>query len=151
MFGELMRSRSIFLFVIAGMIFHSCTPDLPADVAVAYKNLPDELDFNLHVKPILSDKCFACHGPDEGKRKAELRLDLPEGAYANLPESPGKVAIDPGNSGGSELFHRILSTDPGYLMPDPESHHILSDKEKAILIKWIEQGAVYQPHWAFVK
>lgn len=141
----------IFLFAIAGMSFHSCMPDLPEDVAMAYRNLPEELDYNLHVKPVLSDKCFACHGPDEGKRKAELRLDLPEVAYANLPESPGKVAVDPGNSEGSELFHRILSTDPDYMMPDPESHHTLSSREKAILIKWIEEGAVYKPHWAFVK
>lgn len=138
------------LLIITALSLVSCSPDLPEEVAVAYDNLP-ELDYNLHVKPILSDKCFACHGPDPSKRKAELRLDLAEFSFASLPETPGKVAIDPGNPEGSEVFHRILSTDPEYLMPDPKSHHTLSDKEKAILIKWIEEGAVYKPHWAFVK
>ncbi|MEX2232393.1 MAG: DUF1553 domain-containing protein [Cyclobacteriaceae bacterium] len=144
--------RFFFLLLgITALFLASCSPDLPEEVAIAYKDLPDGLDYNLHVKPILSDKCFACHGPDKGKRKAELRLDIPEGAFAGLPESPGKVAIDPGNVDGSELFHRIVSSDPDYMMPDPESHHTLSDKEKAILIKWIDQGAEYKPHWAFVK
>src|SRR5690606_30266633 len=112
---------------------------------------PDKLDYNFHVKPILSDKCFSCHGPDKGKQKASLRLDVPEIAFAPLVESPGKVAIAPGNAMGSEVYHRILSDDPDYTMPDPESHLTLSAREKAILIKWIEEGAVYRPHWAFVK
>jgi hypothetical protein len=139
------------LLIITAVFLSSCSPDLPDDVGAAYKDLADQLDYNLHVKPVLSDKCFACHGPDPGKRKAELRLDMAEAAFANLPESPGKVAIDAGNLKGSELFHRILSSDPEYMMPDPESHLTLSSKDKAILIKWIEEGAVYKPHWAFVK
>lgn len=146
-----MRRFCFFLLGIAGVFLTSCSPDLPEEVASAYQDLPDHLDYNLHVKPILSDKCFACHGPDAGKRKAELRLDIPQSAFGILPESPGKVAIDPGNLNRSELFHRILSSDPEYMMPDPESHLTLSGKEKAILIKWIEEGAVYKPHWAFVK
>ncbi|MCZ2473051.1 DUF1553 domain-containing protein [Aquirufa ecclesiirivi] len=124
---------------------------LPADVALEYRQLPAALDFNIHIKPILSDKCFACHGPDKAKQKAGLRLDLPENAYAKLPESPGKVAITPGNLQKSELAHRILSKDPSYVMPEPKSHLSLSAKEKAILLKWIQDGAVYKPHWAFVK
>lgn len=139
------------LLGITALFLASCSPDLPEEVAIAYKDLPDGLDYNLHVKPILADKCFACHGPDKSKRKAELRLDLSEFAFASLPETPDKVAIHPGNLDGSELFHRILSSDPDYMMPDPKSHHTLSDKEKAILIKWIEEGAIYKPHWAFVK
>ena len=131
--------------------FLSCSPPLPEDVAEAYEKLPDHLDYNIHVKPVLSDKCFACHGPDKAKQKAGLRLDLEEEALAELPEDPGKVAIDPGNPEGSELFHRILSDDPDYQMPEPESHLTLDAKEKAILIKWIEEGAVYKPHWSFVK
>ena len=124
---------------------------LPEDVAAAYKKLPIVLDYNQHVKPILSDKCFACHGPDKAKQKAGLRLDIATAAYASLPESPGKVAITPKNLRKSEVFHRIISTDPSYLMPTPKSHLTLSAHEKAMLIKWIEDGAVYQPHWAFVK
>ncbi|WP_301934305.1 DUF1553 domain-containing protein [Ferruginibacter sp.] len=128
----------------------SCSPDLPKDVAAAYKELPDKIDYNRLVKPVLSDKCFSCHGPDKAKQKAGLRLDIASFAYAALPESPGKVAIDPGSLQGSELFHRIVSDDPEYKMPSLKSHLSLSANEKAILIKWIEQGAQYKPHWAFV-
>ena len=123
---------------------------MPKGVALELKNLPNEIDFNIHVKPILSDKCFACHGPDKAKQKAGLRLDLPEGAFSRLPESPGKFAIVPGNLGKSEMVKRILSVDPSYKMPSPKSHLELSSREKAVLIKWIQNGAEYKPHWAFV-
>ena len=149
--SNFMRCFYLLFLCIGAICLHSCSPEMPEDVAAAYKALPHRLDYNLHVKPILSDKCFACHGPDGGKRKAELRLDLPEAAFASLPETPGKVAIDPGNANGSEVYHRILSSDPEYMMPDPESHHVLSSREKAVLIRWIEEGANYKPHWALVK
>lgn len=126
-------------------------PLLPTDVAAEYRKIKTPLDYNQHVKPILSDKCFACHGPDKAKQKAGLRLDQSTAAYAMLPESPGKVAIAPGKVKKSEVFHRIISSDPDYKMPTPASHLDLSAREKAYLIKWIEEGAVYQPHWAFVK
>jgi hypothetical protein len=126
-------------------------PKLPSDVAAEYRKINTPMDYNQHVKPILSDKCFACHGPDKAKQKAGLRLDQSTAAYALLPESPGKVAIAPGKLAKSEVFHRIISADPEYKMPTPQSHLDLSAKEKAYLIKWIEEGAVYQPHWAFVK
>jgi|JI10StandDraft_1071094.scaffolds.fasta_scaffold18331_3 hypothetical protein len=128
----------------------SCSPNLPEDVDSAYKSLPEEIDYNIHVKPILSDKCFSCHGPDKAKQEAGLRLDIASFAFDDLPESPGKVAIDPGDLHGSELFHRILSDDPEYRMPNKKSNLSLSAKEKAILIKWIKEGAEYKPHWAFV-
>jgi hypothetical protein len=134
----------IFLFAF------NASSKLPEEVAAAYKELPTIIDYNEHVKPILSDKCYACHGPDITKQKAGLRLDIADSAYAPLKESPGKVAIFPGNLNKSELFHRIISKDPEYMMPMPKSHLSLSAKEKAILIKWIENGAVYKPHWAFV-
>lgn len=142
--------RSI-LIAAACSCLYACSPDLPEDVAIAYKTLPEKLDYNKDVKPVLSDKCFACHGPDKAKQKAGLRLDIPASAFGELPESPGKVAIDPGNLQGSELFHRILSSDPEYMMPSPNSHLRLNAREKAILIKWIRKGAAYKPHWAFVK
>ncbi|MFN8349547.1 MAG: DUF1553 domain-containing protein [Spirosomataceae bacterium] len=127
-----------------------CSPELPDDVAAAYQTLPDELDYNLHVKPILADKCFACHGPDKAKQKAGLRLDIAEFAFASLPKHTNKVAIDPGDLKDSEVFHRILSSDPDYVMPTPNSHLSLTAQEKAVLVKWIEDGAEYKPHWAFV-
>lgn len=139
------------LLLIVTFCLSSCGQQLPADVAAAYKDLPKELDYNIHVKPILSDKCFACHGPDKNKQKAGLRLDISAFAYADLPENPGHVAIKPGSLKKSELFHRIISTDPGYKMPTPASHLSLTAYEKAVLVKWVEDGAVYKPHWAFVK
>ncbi len=143
-------SRTILSAFVALQLF-ACSPDLPQDVADEYTILPDKVDYNLHVKPVLSDKCFACHGPDKAKQKAGLRLDIADAAYGTLSENPGKVAIDPGSLSRSEVFHRIISSDPEYRMPSIKSHLTLSAKEKAILIKWIEQGAEYKPHWAFVK
>ncbi len=129
----------------------SCgSPSLPDTVAVAYERLPETVDFNQDIKPILSDKCYLCHGPDKGKIEAGLQLHLPELAYAELSESPGKYAITPGNLRKSETFHRILSEDPNVVMPEPSSHLSLTDKEKALLIKWIEDGAEYEDHWAFI-
>ncbi|CAN5452200.1 DUF1553 domain-containing protein [soil metagenome] len=123
--------------------------DIPDEVATAKVNLPENIDFNIHVKPILSDRCFACHGPDKNNRQGDLRLDIEKGAYASLTSGNGKAVI-PGKLHKSELFHRILSDDPEYKMPPDESNLFLTHEEKAILIKWIEQGAVYKPHWAFI-
>ncbi|WP_205944068.1 DUF1549 domain-containing protein [Pedobacter sp. HDW13] len=139
------------LLLAASIYSYSSAVKLPAGVKEAYDALPEKLDYNVDVKPILSDKCFACHGPDKAKQQAGLRLDIAEFAYAELPEDKTKVAIKPGDLEGSEFFHRILSEDPKYMMPSPESHHTLTTTEKAILIKWIKDGAVYKPHWAFVK
>lgn len=149
--NRLNQRLNFFIFLTAVMQLVSCSPNLPKEVAAAYDHLPEKMDYNLHVKPVLSDKCFSCHGPDKAKQKAGLRLDIQSFAFAELPESPGKVAIDPGNLDGSEVFHRIMSEDPSYRMPSQKSHLVLSIKEKAILIKWISQGAEYKPHWAFVK
>ena len=146
-----MRLLVCLLLNILVMHFFGCSPQLPDEVTLAMKDLPAELDYNQDVKPILSDKCFACHGPDKAKQKAGLRLDLAESAYAPLIENKGKVAITPGSLKTSEFFHRIISEDADYMMPTKESHLSLSAKEKAILIKWIEDGAEYKPHWAFVK
>jgi len=138
-----------FLMVTAAITDND--PNMPADVAAEYKKITGTLDYNQHVKPILSDKCFACHGPDKAKQKAGLRLDQAKAAYGQLPESPGQFAIVPGNLKKSEVFHRIMSKEPDYQMPTPESHLTLTAKEKAVIAKWIDQGAIYQPHWAFVK
>ncbi|PPL02344.1 DUF1553 domain-containing protein [Parapedobacter indicus] len=143
-------NHSSFIFLLM-VVCTGCSAPLPDDVAEAYDTLPDKVDYNIHVKPILSDKCFSCHGPDKANQEAGLRLDIAEIAYAELPETPGKVAIKPGNLNASELFHRIMAADPDYRMPPRQSHLTLSPEEKAILVKWIKDGAEYQPHWAFVK
>ena len=147
----MVKSKYFFALLFGTFLLFSCGgPDLPEAVAIAYDKLPEKIDFNQHVKPILSDKCFICHGPDKAKVKAELQLHLPDLAYSELKESPGKFAIKPGNLKKSETFYRIISNDPNYVMPEPDSHLTLSDHEKALLIKWIEEGAEYKDHWAFL-
>jgi len=118
--------------------------------ADGYQALPKQVSFNFHVKPILSDKCFACHGPDAVKRKAGLRFDVEASAKGELPESPGKFAILSENADKSELVKRIFSSDPDLQMPPADSNLKLTEEEKEILKKWIEQGAAYEKHWAFV-
>lgn len=110
----------------------------------------DVVSYNFHIRPILSDKCFACHGPDANKREAGLRLDMAESAYAKLKDGKG-FAIVPGNPAASEVYKRITSLDPEYQMPTPESHlGLLNENEIGLLKKWIEQGGKYEKHWAFV-
>ena len=128
----------------------ACGPSLPSEVEEALTGLPDRIDYNFHVKPILSDRCFACHGPDAQKREGELRLDVEEEAFKELASGAGH-AIVPRQVGQSILTGRILDDDPEYVMPPPESKLTLDPREKAILIKWIKQGAKYKPHWAFTK
>ncbi|TKK69212.1 DUF1553 domain-containing protein [Ilyomonas limi] len=112
--------------------------------------IPQTISYNFHVRPILSDKCFICHGPDANKRKADLRLDMAASAYAPLKDDKNAFAIVPGKPEQSEVYKRIISTDPSYQMPAPESHlGLLSETEVAIIKKWIEQGAKYERHWAF--
>ena len=111
----------------------------------------DEVSYNRDIRPILSDKCFACHGPDANKRKAGLRLDLESGAFAELPENKGHFAIVPGHPEESELIRRIETADPKLLMPVPESNlPKLTAEEVEIFRKWIKNGAKYERHWAFV-
>lgn len=140
-------------YITLGLLFllFSCGGiELADSVELAYEDLPEQIDFNQHVKPILSDKCFICHGPDKAKVKAGLQLHLPELAYAELKDSPGKYAIVPGNVGKSQTALRILTDDPELVMPKVESHLSLTDYEKAMLVKWIEEGAEYKDHWAFI-
>ncbi|MEM7367066.1 MAG: DUF1553 domain-containing protein [Bacteroidota bacterium] len=140
--------RLIATFLLGWMT--ACGPKLPDEVELAMQHLPDQLDFNTHVKPILSDRCFSCHGPDNNKREAGLRLDVHTSALAELPEYPGHYAIKAGDISASQLAHRILSDKQDHVMPPPESELHLTDREKAILLRWIEQGAEYKPHWAFI-
>jgi len=105
-------------------------------------------DFNRDVRPILSNRCFKCHGPDDGKREAGLRLDVRDAAIAELPT--GEHAIVPGRPDDSGLIDRITSDDPDSVMPPPRTKTSLTADEKRILAAWIEAGAEYAAHWAFV-
>ena len=108
----------------------------------AERAVPARIEFNRDVRPILSDNCFYCHGPDASHRKAKLRLDVREVAVERGAISPGKPAE-------SELVALIRSADPEEAMPPPDSHKKLSARDKAVLERWIEQGAEYQRHWAY--
>jgi len=99
------------------------------------------IDYNRQIRPLLSDRCFQCHGPDEANREADLRLDQSEPAYA---------VIEPGDPAASDFVERITSDDSDMLMPPPESGKSLKPEEIALLKQWIEEGAEYQPHWAFI-
>src|SRR5690554_4152679 len=112
--------------------------------------VPDVVDFTFHVKPILSDRCFKCHGPDKNAVEGGLSLNTPEDAFLALGEKKDHYAIVPGDVKKSELINRIYTTDASLMMPPPESNLVLKAHEKEILKKWIEQGAEYKTHWAFL-
>ena len=111
-------------------------------------SLPDRVDYNYHIRPILSNNCYACHGPDVSTREADLRLDQFDSATASLEN--GDRAIVPGKPNNSQLIRRIYSSDPNLRMPPMESKKILTSYQKDLLKKWIEQGAEWKPHWAFI-
>ena len=108
------------------------------------ETLPQKVDFNQHIRPILSDKCFFCHGPDKAERKGKLRLDTAEGAKKNK-------AIVPENLSESEVVYRITTDDPDDLMPPAESHKTLTPHEIALIKQWIGEGAPYDSQWIYKK
>src|SRR5881409_4510892 len=114
---------------------------MPSNVCAAEK-----LQFNRDIRPILSDRCFKCHGPDKAARKSGLRLDIAEEAYAERKKSH-KHAIVPGKPNQSLVCQKIFSNDPDDLMPPPDSNLSLTKEQKEILRRWIAEGAQYQPHW----
>ncbi len=112
--------------------------------------IPEKVDFTFDVKPIISDRCFKCHGPDKNAIEGDLSLNTAEDAYKALGKLKDHYAIVPKKPEESTLVNRIYTSDPNLLMPPPESNLELNDTEKAILKKWIEQGAEYKEHWAFI-
>lgn len=123
-----------------------CLATLCLDV-VAEAPLPATIQFNRDVRPILSDVCFQCHGPDQNTRAADLRLDTEVGLLGT-GDQPG--AVKARHPEQSELIRRITSTDPDERMPPPSIAKKLSPRDIAVLTKWVEQGAVYEGHWAFI-
>ncbi len=116
---------------------------LPLTAAAA----PPPVDYGREVRPILSDKCYHCHGPDESSRKAKLRFDTKEGAFRVKNDA---AVIIPGKSDESEFIFRVTSTDPEEIMPPPDAKiGRLTPAEIAILRRWIDEGAPYQSHWSF--
>lgn len=141
-----MRAPIVFFICLLTLLMNACTSDQGQQTA----QLPDRVDFNFHVKPILSDRCFTCHGPDDKTRKGNLRLDTEAGAFAALDSLGEHFAIVPGDLNNSLLVSRIQSEDPEEVMPPPESNLTLTPYEIQVLSRWIEQGAEWQSHWAFI-
>ena len=150
-------------------------PFLIMAASMSAADLPDKVDFNEHIRPILSDRCYKCHGPDGGefgeKWEGGLRLDIEKGAKANLSEvklkvknakrkkegkelstkaSSPKFAIVPGKPGQSSIVERIFTKDEDDIMPPKDSHLVLSEQEKNLIKKWVAQGAEWGRHWSFV-
>src|SRR3954453_13577019 len=132
-------ARAKLIMVACASMVLGCSFVAAADATIGYRH---------DVLPILSDRCFKCHGPDSASRKAGLRLDRADAATGVLDS--GLKAIVPSKSDESELVKRIMSKDADETMPPPDSGKVLSDAERALLRRWIEQGAKYEKHWAFV-
>lgn len=137
---------SLFKPIGLALLLFACNTKEGSNTAVS---LPEKVSYNFDIRPILSDKCFACHGPDAKKREADLRLDLAKGAYAALKDNPSKFAIVPGSPEKSVVLHRITSAEPTELMPPPESNLSLTQDEIKLIERWISQGGEYETHWAF--
>tara|TARA_R110002111_G_scaffold252189_1_gene316864 strand:+ start:266 stop:2581 length:2316 start_codon:yes stop_codon:yes gene_type:complete len=142
----MLRHLSYILLILL-VTFLSCSEKGPESTRLTSG---DQISYNFHIRPILSDNCFACHGPDENKRESGLRLDNAEGAYAALKENPGAHAIVPGKPAQSEIISRITTTEETAKMPPSESNLKLSPEEIDLIKKWVKQGAKYEPHWAFL-
>ncbi|MEZ6087552.1 MAG: DUF1549 domain-containing protein [Pirellulaceae bacterium] len=107
------------------------------------------IDFDLEIKPLLSDRCFVCHGPDEAERATELRLDVRDGLFAMVDGVYGQFAVKPNDPSDSELYGRITSDDESLVMPPRDSGLNLSTDEIDLIRRWIEQGAAWKGHWSF--
>ena len=138
--------RALRIILIQG-VSRLC-PLLPIFMVLTLDSVSAEvsLRFNRDIRPILSDHCYSCHGPDAHSRKAKLRFDQRDSALSSNPESP---AIVPGKSGISQMIQRIFSADKEEVMPPPEINKSLTAAEKKILVRWIDEGALYEKHWAF--
>jgi len=144
-----MKKKFLYLGVLSGAVAFLAVSCFKKNGVLQSQSGGEAVSYNFDIRPILSDKCFACHGPDSKKREAGLRLDLAESAYAKLKDGKG-VAIFPGKPEQSEVYRRITSADPSYQMPTPESHlGLLNENEVGLVKKWIEEGAKYERHWAF--
>ncbi|MGC1902950.1 MAG: DUF1553 domain-containing protein [Candidatus Acidiferrum sp.] len=147
--GQFRRHRSKWILAI-------CTCELVFAIGtrgqqsshLSGNKTPDKLSFNQTIQPILSENCYPCHGPDPGARKAKLRLDRAEFAYA--PHDKSGPAIIPGQTSKSPLVQKIEARNPKDRMPPPEAHKTLKPEQIASLREWVRQGAVYEEHWSFI-
>lgn len=147
----ILRQRGIPITCAVLVVLTGCAKSTPPpEIAAVQSQVPAKVDYNWDVRPILSGNCFSCHGNDAGKRKAGLRLDNAEAAYAKVPADRSHRAIVPGHPEKSELIRRLFVEDTDERMPPIESHKTLTSLDKATLWRWVEQGGEYKPHWAYV-
>ncbi len=139
-----MRSRLSFIFLLLLFIAVACNQKEATDFSIDGK-----ISYNFQIRPILSDKCYACHGPDARKRKAELRLDTEQGAYKALKDNADRNVLVSGDPLHSELYLRVSASDTSMIMPPTNSNLSLTENEKELIRLWIKQGAKYEKHWAF--
>ncbi len=137
-----MRFRSLFSPLVYWLPWLGC---VAAFAGAAEADLPAKVEFNRDIRPIMSDTCFHCHGPDATSREAGLRLDLRDEALKKTKSD--LVPIVPGRVTESEIIARIFDTDEP--MPPAKAHKPLTERQKALMKRWVEQGAVYEPHWAY--
>jgi hypothetical protein len=131
--------------MLRSLFFRCAVIVLPAVLPAA--DLPQVVEFNRDIRPILSDKCFTCHGPDSANRQTKLRFDTEAGARQDLGK---RFAIVPGDTAKSEMIRRITAADPAVRMPPVYSAYKLTDREIELIRRWIEQGAQWQKHWSFI-
>ncbi|HEX4590336.1 MAG TPA: c-type cytochrome domain-containing protein, partial [Gemmataceae bacterium] len=136
------RSGRALLGIVAVLLLSRLGPS-PSPAAPA----PPDVDFDRQIRPLLSEHCYTCHGPDVAQRKAKLRLDTKEGAFGELRS--GGRAIVPGKPDESELVRRVSSTDPDEVMPPPGKAKPLTASEIDVLKRWVAAGAPWNQHWAF--
>ncbi len=138
--------RKFALFAVVATVAVFCLNQFSSGVSADGwgQGKPATVDFNREIRPILSDNCFACHGPDEATRKAKLRLDTKDGAFAKAG------VIVAGNAVESRLVKRIITKDPNAVMPPAVTGHKLTDKQIELLKRWIDEGAHWNEHWAFI-
>lgn len=146
--NHVLRLPTILAFVGTMYMLSSCSGPLPEHVEQEFETLPEYVDYNFDIKPILSDRCYTCHGPDPESRKAGLRLDIEQEAFKKL--QTGNFAFVKGSINKSEVIHRILSDDPDFVMPPPDSELTVSPREIALIAKWLDQGSEWKEHWSFL-
>lgn len=147
-----LTEKGLFLFagIALSLLVTACFFTYNRQTSLVAAAIPEEVDYNFHIRPILSDNCFKCHGPDANKREANLRLDIEADAYAALKDNPNLHGIVPGDPLKSAVWLRITAKDTAELMPPVNSNLKLTEHQIALIEKWIKQGATYKPHWAFI-
>jgi hypothetical protein len=146
----LTMNRSVLSIILIAVLIFSRAEAEESPHGDVFKNLPVPavVDFNRDVRPVISEKCYHCHGPDDKARKAKLRLDLRAEA---VKEREGKLPIKPGDADHSDVMDRITTKETDDIMPPPKEGHAMTQRDIEIIRKWINQGAPYAEHWAFAK